>query len=108
GRRRGGGTACGRSSEYLEQSRTVLRELGGDEKFAGSEHLRHLADIAVTYNFLGQLRLSQGDPDTAARLFADGWGAARGLPDRFTILISLYDLALSSQAQGDLSGAAEH
>jgi len=33
---------------------------------------------------------------------------ARSSPDRFTILISLYDLALSSQAQGDLAGAAEH
>jgi tetratricopeptide (TPR) repeat protein len=96
-----------RASEYLEQSRAVLRELG-DEKFAESEHVQHLADIAVTYNFLGQLRLSQGDPDTAARLFAEGWAAAQGLPDRFTILISLYDLALSSQAQGDLNGAAEH
>ena len=96
-----------RASGYLEQSQAVLRELGG-ETFAGGEHLQHLADIAVTYNFLGQLRLSQGDPDTAARLFADGWAAARRLPDRFTILISRYDLALSSQAQGDLSGAAEH
>ena len=96
-----------RASEYLEQSRAVLRDLG-DEKFAGSEHVQYLADTAVTYNFLGQLRLSQGDPDTAARLFAEGRAAAQELSDRFTILISLYDLALSSQAQGDLSGAAEH
>jgi len=34
--------------------------------------------------------------------------AARSAPDRFTILVSLYDLALSSQAQGDLAGAAGH
>ena len=31
----------------------------------------------------------------------------RSAQDRFTILVSLYDLALSSQAQGDLTGAAE-
>ena len=34
--------------------------------------------------------------------------AARHGSDRFTLLISLYDLALASQAQGDLRGAAGH
>jgi hypothetical protein len=40
-------------------------------------------------------------------LFTEALNAARSAQDRFTILISLYDLALSSQAQGDLTGAAE-
>jgi hypothetical protein len=38
----------------------------------------------------------------------DGLTAARGVPDRFTILVSLYDLALSSQPQGQLTSAAEY
>ena len=59
-------------------------------------------------NFLGQVRLSQGDNDAAARLFTDGLAVARRAQDGIPILISLYDLALSSQAQGDLAGAAGH
>src|SRR5262249_19661271 len=38
----------------------------------------------------------------------DGLSVARRAQDRISILISLYDLALSSQGQGDLTGAAEH
>jgi tetratricopeptide (TPR) repeat protein len=44
----------------------------------------------------------------AAQLFTDGLAAARSAPDRFTTLVSLYDLALCSRAQGDLAGAAGH
>jgi tetratricopeptide (TPR) repeat protein len=58
-------------------------------------------------NFLGQIPLSGGDNDTAARLFGQGLDAARRVPDRFPLLVSLYDLALSSQARGDLADAAE-
>jgi hypothetical protein len=58
------------------------------------------------YNFLGQIPLSQGDNDAAARLVGQGLDAARRVPDRFALLISLYDLALSSQAREDLAGAA--
>ena len=36
-----------------------------------------------------------------------GLDAARSTADWFTVLVSLYDLALSSQARGDLDGAAE-
>jgi predicted ATPase len=96
-----------RASEYLEKSQAVLREMD-DKTFTGSERVQHLANTAVTYNFLGQLRLSLGDLDTAARLFAEGCAAAQRLPDRFTTLISLYGLALGSQAQRDLSGAARY
>jgi tetratricopeptide (TPR) repeat protein len=58
------------------------------------------------HNFLGQIRLSQGDHNGAAQLFAEALSAARRGSDRFTLLISLYDLALASQAQGDLRSAA--
>jgi tetratricopeptide (TPR) repeat protein len=57
-------------------------------------------------NFLGQVRLSRGDLDAAARLFTDGLAVARRAQDSFPILISLYDLALARQAQGDLADAA--
>jgi hypothetical protein len=58
--------------------------------------------------FLGQVRLSQAGNDAAARLFTNGLAVARRAQDRIPMLISLYDLALSSQAQGDLAGAAGH
>ena len=59
-------------------------------------------------NFLGQVRLSQGDNGAAAQLFTDGLTVARRAEDRISLLVSLYDLALTSQAQGDLAGAAGH
>jgi tetratricopeptide (TPR) repeat protein len=96
-----------RASELLEQTLAPLRE-AGDDGFAGPERVQHLLDVALACNFLGQIRLRQGDHDRAAQLFTDGLSAARSAPDRFTILVSLYDLALSSKAQGDLVGAAEH
>jgi predicted ATPase len=96
-----------RASELLEQTLAPLQEAGND-RLAGPERAQHLLDVALVCNFLGQIRLSQGDHDRAAQLFAEGLNAARSAQDRFTILVSLYDLALSSQAQGDLTGAAEH
>ena len=95
-----------RASELLEQTLAPLQEAGND-RLAGPERVRHLLDVALVCNFLGQIRLSQGDHDRAAQLFTEGLNAARSAQDRFTILVSLYDLALSSQAQGDLTGAAE-
>ncbi|HEY7279023.1 MAG TPA: DUF4062 domain-containing protein [Trebonia sp.] len=61
--------------------------------------------IALMYNFLGQIPLKQGDAAAAARLFSQGLDAARRAPDRFPLLISLYDLACSSQDRKDLAGA---
>ena len=55
--------------------------------------------VAFVDNFLGQVRLSQADNDAAARLFTDGLTAARPAQDEIPILISLYDLALSSQLE---------
>ena len=81
---------------------------GGRERPARrTERLQHLLDVALVCNFLGQIRLSQADHDRAAQLFTEALNAARSAQDRFTILVSLYDLALSSQARGDLTGAAE-
>ena len=95
------------ASELLEESLALLREMSDDE-FTADDRVQQALDVTEAYNFLGQVRLFQGDHDGAARLFAEGLSAARRVPDRFSILVSLYDLALSSQAQGDLGGAAEH
>ena len=95
-----------RASELLEQTLAPLQE-AGNERLAGPERAQHLLDVALVCNFLGQIRLSQADHDRAAQLFTEGLNAARSAQDRFTILVSLYDLALSSQAHGDLAGAAE-
>jgi hypothetical protein len=70
------------------------------------QELGNKVSVALQYNFLGQIPLSQGDNDAAARLLRQGLEAARRVPGRFPLLISLYDLALSSQARGDLAGAA--
>jgi predicted ATPase len=94
-----------RASELLEQTLASLREAAGDE-LAGPERVQHLLDLALVCNFLGQIRLSQGDHDRATQLFGEGLTAARRAPDRFTTLVSLFDLALGRQAQGDLADAA--
>src|SRR5215831_4576367 len=96
-----------RAGELLEPTLARLREAGSDE-LAGPERVRHLLDVALVCNFLGQIRLSQGDHDRATQLFTEGLNAARTAADRFTILVSLFDLALSRQEQGDLAGATAH
>jgi hypothetical protein len=94
-----------RAGVLLEDTLGQLHD-AGDGQLSGRQRLQHLLDLALVNNFLDQIRLGQTDHDRAARLFADGLAAARSAPDRFTILVSLYDLALSHQARGDLSGAA--
>jgi tetratricopeptide (TPR) repeat protein len=94
-----------RAAELLEQTLAVLRGAGNDA-LTGSQRLAYLVDVSLACNFLGQIRLGQGDPEGAAQLFAAALRASRGAPDGFVILISLYDLALSSQAGGDLNGSA--
>ncbi|HSS91028.1 MAG TPA: DUF4062 domain-containing protein, partial [Streptosporangiaceae bacterium] len=93
-----------RASEVLDQARKLLREAGTSER-SGQERVQYLLIVALVDNFLGQIQLSKADYDRAAQLFTAGLDAARSSPDRFTILISLYDLALASQARGDLDGA---
>ena len=77
------------------------------EDLTGPERVQHQLDLALASNFLGQIKLDQGDHQRAAELFTEGLTAARSAADRFTILVSLYDLALSRQARGDLSSAAD-
>ena len=96
-----------RATDLLSQSQALLREVRDDD-LTGYDHLQHLLTVALVDNFLGQIRLSQGDNDTAAQLFTDGLAVARRAQDPISLLISLYDLALTSQAQGDLAGAAGH
>ena len=95
------------ASEMLDESQTLLKESSNGE-LTGPDRIQQLLNEALVYNFLGQIRLSQADYEPASQLFAQGLAAARRAPDRFTMLISLYDLAASSHAQGDLSSAAAH
>jgi predicted ATPase len=95
------------ASKILGESLALAQEFR-DGELTGYDHLQQLLTISFADNFLGQVRLSQADNDAAARLFTDGLTVARRAQDRIPILISLYDLALSSQAQGDLAGAAGH
>ena len=94
------------ASDLLEQTLIQLREMA-DEELTGPERVQYQLDLALASNFLGQIKLDQEDHHRAAELFTEGLTAARGAADRFAILVSLYDLALSRQARGDLSGAAD-
>jgi predicted ATPase len=96
-----------RATDLLGQSQARMREVH-DGDLTGNDRLQHLLTVAVVDNFLGQVRLSQSDNDGAARLFTDGLAVARRAQDPISLLVSLYDLALTSQAQGDLAGAAGH
>jgi predicted ATPase len=91
----------------LGESKALLRKLGDDD-LTGGDRLQQFLGGALADNFLGQVRLAQGDNDAAARLFTDGLTVGRREGDSLLILISLYDLALARQAQGDLAGAASH
>jgi predicted ATPase len=95
------------ASKLLGDGQALVQEFR-DEHLTGYDHLQLLLTVAFVDNFLGQVRLSQADNDAAARLFADGLSVARRAQDEIPILISLYDLALSRQAQGDLADAAEN
>jgi tetratricopeptide (TPR) repeat protein len=92
--------------DLLEQTLIQLRKMAGEELTA-PERVQHQLDLALASNFLGQIKLDQEDHQRAAELFTEGLTAARSAADRFTILVSLYDLALSRQARGDLSSAAD-
>ena len=93
-----------RAVEVLQQARDLLQQADTVQR-SGQERVQNLLVAAMVDNFLGQIQLGKADYDRAAQLFTAGLDAARSTPDRFTILISLYDLALASQARGDLDGA---
>jgi non-specific serine/threonine protein kinase len=91
----------------LDEGRVLLGGLREDD-LTGYDRLQHLLNMVFMDSFLGQVRLSQADNDAAARLFTSALAVARRAHDAVPLLISLYDLALSTQAQGDLAGAAGH
>jgi predicted ATPase len=94
-----------RARQILE--RTLLLLNGADERQQTAQRRAlSLFNLALVSNFLGQIGLTDGEYQRAARLFEDGLAAARSARDRFIILISTYDLARAKQAAGDLSGAA--
>jgi len=95
------------ASELLDQGQALLREQRDDD-LTGYDRLQQQLTLVYVDNFLGQIRLSQGDNDAAARLFTDALAVARRAQDWSPLLVSLYDLALASQAQGDLASAAGH
>jgi predicted ATPase len=95
------------AGKLLDEGQALLRELPEDD-LIGYDRLQQQLTVALVDNFFGQVRLSQGDNDAAARLFTDGLAVARRAQDGIPILVSLYDLGLARQAQGDLSGAAGH
>ena len=95
------------ASKLLDEGHALVQQFR-DQDLTGYVRLQQLLTVALLDNFLGQVRLSQADNDAAARLFTDGLTVARRAQDEIPILVSLYDLALSSQAQGDLADAAGH
>jgi predicted ATPase len=88
------------AGKLLDHGRTLLAEVRGDD-LAGYDRLQYLLTAALLYN-------CQHDHDGAAQLFTNGLAVARRAQDWSPLLVSLYDLALARQAQGDLAGAAEH
>jgi predicted ATPase len=97
----------GGANILLDEGQALVQQFR-DEDLTGYVRLQQLLTVALLDNFLGQVRLSQADNDAAARLFTDGLTVARRAQDEIPILVSLYDLALSSLAQGNLAGAAGH
>jgi predicted ATPase len=93
------------ASKRLDEGGALVEQFRDDD-LVGYERQQQMVCVTFLDNFLGQVRLSQGDNDAAARLFAEALTVSRRANDRVSILASLYDLALSSQAQGDLAGAA--
>ena len=77
-----------------------------DHDLTGSARFEYLLFVCMVNNILGHVRLSQGDLDGAARQFSAALAAGREGQDRLGFLVSLYNLAASSRAQGDLAGAA--
>jgi predicted ATPase len=95
------------AGDVLDQARSLLQDADASQH-TEPERMLYLLATALVGNFDGQIQLGHGDHDRAAELFTAALDAARRAPDQFTILISLYDLALSDQARGDLDAAGGH
>ena len=95
------------AGRLLDQGQTLLRDLRDDD-LTGYDRLQQQLTLGYLNSVLGQIRLAKGDNDAAARLFTDGLAVARHAQDWNPLLVLLYDLALATQAQGDLAGAAAH
>jgi predicted ATPase len=93
------------ASTLIEQTLAELHRTGADQ-LSGPPRRQYLLALALAANFLGQIQLSHGDHDRATRMFTDGLNAARRAEEHFTIMVSLYDLALSAHLRGELSRAA--
>ena len=91
--------------QALDQARILLRDAGTSPRTEAERVLYQLGS-ALADNFSGQIELGRSGHDRAAELFTTALTAARSTTDPFTILISLYDLALASQARGELADAA--
>ena len=70
------------ASAMLDQSQTLIKELDTHE-LTGADRIQKLATVALTYNFLGQIRLSQADARAAAGLHTQAVSAAHQALDRF-------------------------
>jgi predicted ATPase len=97
------------AGDALAEARSLLRDADADTaRHTEPERMLYLLGTALAGNFEGQIQLGHGDHDRAGQLFTAALDAARRASDQFTILISLYDLALSDQARGDLDAAGGH
>ena len=85
------------ASNLLDEGQALLRELPDD--LSGFDRLQQQMSLVYVDNVRGQIRLSQGDHDAAARLFTDGLAVARHDEDWTPLLTSLYDLALARRAR---------
>jgi len=57
--------------EQLNQSQALLAETG-DGGLAGDDRAQYMLTVALVHNFLGQIRLSHGDLDSATQHFREG------------------------------------
>jgi len=58
--------------KLLDQAQALVHEVPEDD-LTGYDRLQQLLAVAYADNFLGQIRLSQGDLDAAAQLMTPSW-----------------------------------
>src|SRR5262249_32603427 len=92
-------------STLIEQTLAELHRTRADQ-LSGPPRQQYLLALALAANFLGQVQLSHGDHDGATRMFTEGLSAARRAEEHFTIVVSMYDLALGAHRRSELSRAA--